>query len=149
MLLAAAAMQLAFAAETEPASTSFLDGKWEGELKRTNDPPTLTRLYIQGKTAQVYIRDDHDRWLEAKTGKFRVVQHNFNAVIFASDSSAGDCWDETWSFAVALDVDNQLLTTFSRVVSNVRCLMPKSESFGAQAAGKLKQQAAESIAPAH
>lgn len=141
-------MQPAAAAEAEPASSSFLDGKWEGELKGT-EQPTPARLHIQGKTAQVYTKGDNDRWHEVKAGQFRVAQHNFNAVIFSSDSSPVDCWDETWSFAVALDVDNQLVTTFSRVVSNVRCMESKSESFSSQAAGKLKRQTAQSTAQTH
>ncbi len=85
-------------------------------------------------------------WSEAKAGRFHVAQHNFNAVIFANDSATGDCWDETWSFAAALDNANQLVTTFSRVVSNVRCLMPKDESFSSQAGGLLKPQTGEAAA---
>lgn len=139
MILAAAVLHAAAAAQAPPPSTSFLDGVWEGELKG-DLKSTAMRLHIQGNTAQVYARDAHDRWEEVKAGKFRAVQHNFNAVVFASDSAGGNCWDETWSFAVALDNANQLLTKYSRVVSNVRCMQPQAETFGSQAAGLLKPQ---------
>lgn len=143
-------MQLASAAEVEAASPVFLDGTWEGMLNWA-PPPTeqkapagmKVRLHVQGKKAQVFVLSKDAQWEEAKPGKFNAVQHNFNAVIFANDSHPGDCWDETWSFATALDNANQLVTRFSRVVSNVRCMMPDAESFGFQAAGLLKQQSAD------
>lgn len=145
MIFAAAALHAAAAAEVPPPSTSFLDGVWEGELNG-DLKSTAMRLHIQGNTAQVYMREANDRWEEVKPGNFRAMQHNFSAVVFASDSSAGRCWDETWSFAVALDNANQLLTRYSRVVSNVRCMQPQAETFGSQAAGLLKQQPAAAAA---
>lgn len=153
-MLLAATMHTAYAVEVKAASAFYLDGKWEGALNRLSAddagrPPMKVRLYIQGETAQVFVMDDADAWIEAKAGKFHVAQHNFNAVIFANDSAAGDCWDETWSFAAALDNANQLVTTYSRVVSNVRCLMPKDKSFSSQAAGLLKLQTREAAATTH
>jgi hypothetical protein len=147
MILAAASMQLASAADAETAAPHFLDGSWEGMLNWA-PPPTepnapagmKVRLHIQGKKAQVFMLTKDGVWEETKPGKFNAVQYNFNAVIFATDSSQGDCWDETWSFATALDNANRLITRFSRVVSNVRCMKPDYESFGAQAAGLMTQQ---------
>lgn len=151
-MVLAAAMHIASAAAAETTSAFFLDGKWEGALNRLSTtengkPPMKVRLHIQGEKAQVFVTNAADAWKEAKAGKFHVAQHNFNAVIFANDS--GDCWDETWSFAAALDNTNQLVTTFSRVVSNVRCLMPKDESFSSQAGGLLTPQATEAAALTH
>jgi hypothetical protein len=153
MLLAAASVQIASAAAADTAMTSFLDGEWEGSLDvidpRPDDaePATKLRLHVHGKTAEVFVLDKDDHWIEAKKGKFNAFQHNFNAVIFASDSQPGACWDETWSFALTLDNANQLVTKFSRVVSNIRCLKPDAKSFGSQATGLLKQRGAAS--PAH
>lgn len=149
-----AAMHMASAAEVKAAPAFYLDGKWEGALNRLSagqavKPPMKVRLYIQGEKAQVFVMDTAGAWSEVKAGKFHVAQYNFNAVIFANDSWAGDCWDETWSFAAALDNANQLVTTFSRVVSNVRCLMPKDESFSSQASGLLKPQTGEADSTTH
>lgn len=132
-------------ADGEAVATALLDGRWEGALTdvaRTTGPllDHRFRVDIAGKRAQVFFVEKDGKWEEWKPGRFRVFQHNFNAVIFASDSSAGDCWDETMSFAVALDGANQLLTQYSRVVSNVRCLSAKAKTFGVQATGTLRSQ---------
>lgn len=149
-------MQLASAADAETATPHFLDGNWEGTLnwapppKEHNEPAGMkVRLHLYGGKAEVFTLGEDRRWKEIKPGKFKAVQYNFDAVIFAIDSSQGDCWDETWSFATALDNSNRLITRFSRVVSNVRCMKPDYESFGAQAAGLMTQQPAESADTAH
>lgn len=149
-------MQLASAADAERAAPHFLDGTWEGMLTWA-PPPTKqdlpagikVRLHLHGEKAEVFMLDKDGLWKETKPGQFKAFQYNFNAVIFATDSSQRDCWDETWSFATALDNANQLITRFSRVVSNVRCMKLEHESFGAQAAGLMTQQPASASDQAH
>jgi hypothetical protein len=148
MILAAASMQLASAADAETAAPHFLDGSWEGMLNwapsptQPNPPAGMkVRLHLHGEKAEVFVLGEDGLWEETKPGQFKAFQYNFNAVIFATDSSqGGDCWDETWSFATAMDNANRLITRFSRVVSNVRCMKPAADSFGAQAAGLMTQQ---------
>ncbi|MRW93386.1 hypothetical protein GJ699_25685 [Duganella sp. FT80W] len=156
MVCAAFAFQLAFAADAEPATSSYLDGQWEGAL-RDLEPAAggktelelKVRLHIAGKKAQVFTAGEDGKWSEVKPGKFNVFQRNFSAVVLANDSWDGDCWDETWSFTVALDNANQLVTRFGRAVSNVRCMSAKAESFGRARAGVLHQQPADDSAVAH
>ena len=129
----------------EPAATTFLNGDWEGTI--TEVPPQAERkgdfkirLRIEGERAQVWLLGESGQWEDIKPGKFKAFQHNFNAVVFANDSWRGDCWDETWTYALALDGANQLLAKYSRVVSNVRCMKATAETFGRQASGMLIPQ---------
>ena len=134
-------------ADGEAASTALLDGRWEGTLttvSRTTTPPADLRFRIQiaGRKAQVFFAEKDGQWEEWKPGQFVALQNNFTAVIFASDSAHLDCWDESFTFAVALDGANQLLTQHSRVVSNVRCMSAKATTFGEQSTGTLRAQPA-------
>lgn len=150
MLLAMLSAQASYAGDRDVATTSFLDGNWDGTLTDVapmpgEAPDFRVRLHIQGQAAEVFVLQKDGQWKEYKPGKFRAFQNNFSAIVFASDSSRGTCWDETLSYALALDAANQLLAKFSRVVSNARCMTANSKSFGVQSAGVFTQQATATV----
>jgi hypothetical protein len=126
-----------------PATSALLDGVWEGSLERANKDPDKTPIKVrlnfdQGKV-EVFFEDEEKKWDHIKPGKFGVVQRSFNAVISTIDTEPRACWDETMVFAVALTNENKLMTQFSRVVSNIRCMLPDAATFSMSASGDLQR----------
>lgn len=97
------------------------------------------RLDIEDGKFEVQNLQSDGKWMRIAPGQFKLYPNNFNAVAVGMHRSQGDCWDESWVFNVALDTSNQLLTHWSRVVDNIRCLNAGAQTFSQWAEGTLKR----------
>jgi hypothetical protein len=130
--------------------TPSIDGTWEGiiDFDKSQQPfddmkSAKTRMELHGSDARVFVYEK-DKPVEIAPGKFQVVQHGPNAVIFASmseDSFPHKEQSEMLSYTVTRQWDGSLLVEYARVgqVSRDEMLSAEIANFGARGEGVLKR----------
>ncbi|TVZ40866.1 hypothetical protein P886_0199 [Alteromonadaceae bacterium 2753L.S.0a.02] len=109
------------------------DGVWDGYFNgnvgneypfSSSEGKVVFRFEIAGSEAKVYAMRDGS-YREVKPGKFKVIAHKTNAIIYAMDSAKDiydetgyGGWVETWNFTLTHGTEGSLYGTFVRSVNN-------------------------------
>lgn len=111
------------------------DGVWVGELKsiRGTGYPFIAKgenessmmLIIREGKVSVSAGNKEKGISKVKEGKFNIIEHRTNAIIYAQDSGSDnaddtDDWVETWNITVTHKDANSIYVYFVRSVNNFR-----------------------------
>jgi hypothetical protein len=112
------------------------NGTWIGDTKSTvgEEPPFGSnninkfpiKLVINKGQAGVFTLREDNTFKEVKKGKFKIITHKTNAIIFAQDAENDQRtdtpqksgWVETWNFTITLNDDSSMFVYLNRCVNN-------------------------------